>query len=81
MTPNGYEQFSIGVPYKGTYEEIFNSEKSIYGGQDMVNYTPVTSFEGSYREFKQMITVRLAPFAGIIFHVKKPRVRKHKTEE
>lgn len=70
MTPVSYEAFSVNVPYKGTYTELINSEKDIYSGCNMCNYRPIRSKYDKINK-RDFITIRIAPFAGIIFTCKK----------
>ena len=69
MTPVDYKEFELGVPWDGKYHEVLNSDKKEYGGGNRFNYDNV------YTRFKQTndqphtITVRLAPFAAIIYEV------------
>ena len=37
LTPNAYTSYRIGVPYDGTYTEILNSDKDVYGGSNLYN--------------------------------------------
>ena len=37
MTPNYYESYDIGTYNEGEYEEIFNSDKDVYGGNNQYN--------------------------------------------
>ncbi len=37
MTPNYYESYDIGALHEGEYEEIFNSDKDVYGGNNQYN--------------------------------------------
>ena len=37
MTPNYYESYDIGAYHEGEYEEIFNSDKDVYGGNNQYN--------------------------------------------
>lgn len=77
MMPISYEEFEIGVPHGGTYVEIMNSEKDIYSGCNMCNFTPIKAKRRKRHNQKYAITLRLAPFAGIIF---KTRLRKRKVK-
>lgn len=70
MAPISYEEFEIGVPFIGTYTEIFNSEKDIYGGCNMCNFEKVRAFKKRNHGFKQSLKIRIAPYAAIIFEVK-----------
>ena len=71
MTPVSYESYRVGVPLTGTYTEILNSEKDIYGGCNMCNYEPIVAEELEAHHQKQSIDVRIAPFSAIYFEVKK----------
>ncbi|MEI7668450.1 MAG: alpha amylase C-terminal domain-containing protein, partial [Erysipelotrichaceae bacterium] len=71
MTPSSYEGYEIGVPHAGQYVEVLNSERDIYHGCNMCNYTPVQSDESHKHGFTQTIRIRIAPFAGILFELKK----------
>ena len=37
FTPVVYENFKVGVPFKGKYKETFNSDKEVFGGKGYVN--------------------------------------------
>lgn len=37
FTPVVYENYIVGVPFKGRYKEVFNSDAAIYGGADNLN--------------------------------------------
>lgn len=83
MMPISYEDYEIGVPYSGTYTEIMNSEKDIYSGCNMCNFTPVKAVKKEKHKLPYTLKIRIAPFAGIIFKttVKKPRVKKVSKED
>jgi 1,4-alpha-glucan branching enzyme len=71
-TKASYENYNIEVPEDGTYTEILNSEKDIYDGCNMCNFTPVRSWKNPDRKsaFSNCITIRIAPYAAIWFTVK-----------
>ena len=71
MTPVSYENYRIGVPYKGSYTEIINTEKDIYDGCNMCNFEPLVSEKHEAHRFDNSILVRIAPFAGIYLEMKK----------
>ena len=77
MTPNQYEDYCIGVPFKGIYYELLNSEKDIYSGCNMCNFKPIYSIKKKSHNLNNSIKIRIAPFAAIIFRVK---VTKEKLE-
>ncbi len=72
MAPVSYEQFEIGVPYPGEYLELMNSEKDIYNGCNMCNFTAVKAQKGKKNDLPYSLKIRIAPYAGIIFHIKAP---------
>ena len=67
-----YPQYNVPVPESGTYTEILNSEKDIYGGCNMCNSLPIKSFKnGTHGNMKDSITIHLAPWAAIWLTKKK----------
>jgi len=67
MTNNYYENYDIPVFEKGRYEEIFNSEKDIYGGCNQYNGAPLDSKEKGPENRPNHITIKLAPFGACFF--------------
>jgi len=59
MTTNYYDNFGIPITVEGTYEEIFNSDKDVYGGANQYNGTPIESVYG-------YLTVKLASMGALI---------------
>ena len=72
MAPVSHEQFELGVPTDGLYTEIMNSEKDIYSGCNMCNFTPVKATKEEKNGYPCKLTIRLAPFAGVIFEANLP---------
>lgn len=79
MTPNSFEEFTIGVPHAGKYIEMYNTEKDIYDGCNMCNYEPIKSVKKPFKHFENSLVCRLAPFAAVIFKCEKARGRKSTT--
>ena len=50
FTPATRQLYRIGVPYRGTWKEVFNSDDSKYGGSGVVNagllYTTPVKYHG-----------------------------------
>ena len=69
MMPISYTNFRIGVPYKGEYTELINSEKDIYNGCNMCNFKPITSRKIKAHGLTNSISIDIAPYAGIIFSI------------
>ena len=71
MTPNFYNNYQIGVPYKGEYEEIFNSDKDVYGGNNQYNGLPLVAQKVSMHHQPYSIVLKIASFGAIFLKVKK----------
>jgi 1,4-alpha-glucan branching enzyme len=67
MTSNFYENYRIPMLEKGTYEEIFNSDKDIYSGWNQYNGLPVKTGEGSFEGLPYHMDIKLASFGACIF--------------
>jgi len=74
MTPNFYNEYRIGVPYKGTYEEIFNSDKDVYGGANQYNGAPLIADDILADYCYNSIVIKLASFGACIFKLTKKDV-------
>jgi len=70
MTPNYYQEYTLGVTLNGQYEEIFNSEKDVYGGCNLYNGLPLISNEEPANGRSYSIKLQLASFAAIILKYK-----------
>ncbi|MBR0462021.1 MAG: 1,4-alpha-glucan branching protein GlgB [Erysipelotrichaceae bacterium] len=78
MTPNEYVDYRVGVPFRGVYYELINSEKDIYSGCNMCNFEPVRSSKVKANNLSDSIKITIAPYAAIIFRV---RVTREKLEK
>ena len=67
MTTNYFEYFAIPLMQDGVYEEIFNSDKDVYGGANQYNGLPITSEPGSFEGLPYHFTIKLGCFAACIF--------------
>ena len=63
MTPTPYSDFAIGVPEKGEYEEILNSDKEIYGGSNIYNGVTLKTVDAFNHGFKQSILINVSPLS------------------
>ncbi|MDY4788812.1 MAG: 1,4-alpha-glucan branching protein GlgB [Bacilli bacterium] len=73
MTPNYYDYYELGVPYKGKYEEVINSDKQIYGGYGNYNGLPLKTGGKPLDGFKQRVGFKLASFGAMIWIHKKAK--------
>lgn len=72
MTPNFYSSYDIGVPYEGTYEEIINTDKDVYGGWNHYNGLPLTSSKIPLHNQPNRISLMIGSFAGIYLRYVNP---------
>ena len=61
------EKFMVGVPYKGKYKEIFNSEAKEFGGCGETNPRLKTSKAEEWDERPNSIAVKVAPLSVSVF--------------
>ncbi|WP_163537930.1 1,4-alpha-glucan branching protein GlgB [Gracilibacillus sp. YIM 98692] len=67
FTPVVYNDFKMGVPHPGTYQEIFNSDAANYGGSDQRNQGQLTTISETWHGQKQHIKIKVPPLAICIF--------------
>ncbi|MCD7825066.1 MAG: alpha amylase C-terminal domain-containing protein [Clostridiaceae bacterium] len=67
FTPVTYENFKVGVPFAGTYHEIFNSDKEEFGGSGCENRKNIVSREVLWDGRENAITIDVAPLGISIF--------------
>jgi 1,4-alpha-glucan branching enzyme len=67
MTGNFYYNYNIGVTRPGTYVEIFNSDKDVYGGWNQYNGASLETYETPGPEERpHSLTIKLASFGALI---------------
>ena len=66
FTPVPRPSYRVGVPHKGSYREIFNSDSHYYGGSNMGNGFGLYSGDVPWHGEQQSIEVTLPPLAGIV---------------
>lgn len=71
MTPNFYWDYDIGVPYEGTYVEILNTDKAIYGGWNQFNSNLLTTYGNGIHNQKYKLTLKIPSFGAIYLVHKK----------
>ncbi|MCF7931977.1 MAG: 1,4-alpha-glucan branching protein GlgB [Acholeplasmataceae bacterium] len=67
MTPNVHETYELGVPLEGVYEEVINSDQSIYFGSGLYNGVPLKTATGKRNGFDQHIRPILGPLTAMVF--------------
>lgn len=67
FTPVVYENYRVGVPFKGKYKETFNSDKEIFGGKGRVNPRLKYSKDVECDERPNSITITVPPLGISVF--------------
>jgi 1,4-alpha-glucan branching enzyme len=67
FTPVARENYRIGVPFKGLWREILNSDAEVYGGSGGGNFGGVTTTPVPIHGRPYSINVALPPLAAILF--------------
>ena len=73
-----YENYCIGVPDPGIYEELFNSDARQFGGGGRVNSAPIRTRPERMHHLPDTLSFKLPPLSMLVFRCcrKQPRVRK-----
>jgi 1,4-alpha-glucan branching enzyme len=66
FTPVPLLKHRIGVPIKGVYEEILNSDSEKYDGSNILNINLMHSENINYDNYQQSVEIKLAPLAIVI---------------
>ncbi len=66
FTPEPRELYRIGVPTRGTWKEIFNSDDSKYGGSGLLNQPLLHTSPVKYHGNDYSITITLSPLAVFV---------------
>lgn len=73
LTPVCRENYHIGVPAAGTWQEILNTDSSRYGGSNIVNPVALKSFEEPIHGCAQRITLTLPPLGATYLKLHSPK--------
>ena len=67
FTPVPRAGYRMGVPRRGTYEEVMNTDATIYGGSGMGNPRFVKSEALAWQWRDQSIPVTVPPLGAVFF--------------
>ena len=90
FTPVVYENYTLGVPCKARYREIFNSDATIYGGAGNINDKLKNAKKGEVDGREYSISITVPPLGVTVFNcspiatketVKETDVKKEEKEE
>ncbi len=73
FTPVPRKGYRIGVPARGSYHEIFNSDSSYYGGSNLGNMGRIDAIRRTMDGKAHSIVISLPPLAGIILSLESAR--------
>ena len=73
-----YENYGIGVPDPGVYEEIFNSDASRFGGDGRVNDRPIRTRPERRHNLPDTLFFTLPAQSVLIFRCRRKQPRIHK---
>lgn len=71
FTPQYYENYRIGVPEEGKYQEIFNSDKDEYGGSGKVNSDLQITENINWHNNSYSLVIKVPPLAFIVLKKEK----------
>ena len=81
FSPCCWEGYRLGVPTPGTWQAVFNSDATAFGGEGLGPQEPLKSEKVSCHDRPESIVLDLPPLSGMIFKcIRKKPVRKAKTE-
>lgn len=81
MTPNYYEQYDVGAYTPGVYDELFNSDKDVYGGWNQYNGAPCYTYPGGPENRPYHVTIKLGSYCALILKLRVERHEGPKIEE
>jgi len=62
-----FQNYRVGVPKSGMYNEILNSDLACYGGSDQINPYPLQSQDNSWHGQPYSIEITVPPLGGAYF--------------
>jgi 1,4-alpha-glucan branching enzyme len=72
FTPEVHEDYKIGVPIMGSYQEVFNSDWQRFGGSGQQNGEALKAKDERWHNHPQSLHVRIPPLATIYLKCVKP---------
>ena len=66
-----YKDYRVGVPFKGTYTEIFNSDSAEFGGNNDLNPEPLKTEGSPFHGHPYSISINVPSLGGVMLKIKK----------
>ncbi len=76
-TPVVRENYRIGVPHRGWYEEVLNTDADAYGGSGLGNFGGVTALELPWQGRSHALSLVLPPLSVVGFRWEKEKPGDH----
>lgn len=74
------ENYNIGVPYKGTYEEVFNTDSEEFGGSGITNGKDIDSVDTPMHGYDQSLVITIPPLSALYFVCKLKKTEMYTSE-
>ncbi|UNC92695.1 1,4-alpha-glucan branching protein GlgB [Candidatus Contubernalis alkaliaceticus] len=71
LTPKVYENYRVGVPEEGEYEEIFSSDLGIYGGTGQWVNENMNSMKQPYHNKPFSLEIKIPPLAVVFIKLRR----------
>lgn len=78
FTPVERDHFTIGVPYAGTYQEVFNSALKEYGGTWKTHNPEVHTVQRPFKQFAYQIETNVPAFGALILKPDQVTIKPHR---
>ncbi|KAB0578652.1 1,4-alpha-glucan branching enzyme [Fusobacterium naviforme] len=75
FTGKEYPKFNVGVPFHGSFRELFNSDREEYGGSGLLNMRALPAKNLEVDERDEGITIKLPAHSVVIFSCKRRAVK------
>jgi len=71
FTPEVRHHYRIGVPYRGIWKEVFNSDAAAFGGSNVLNNAALTTSPVKYHGGDYSVSLTLPPLAVTVLKLEK----------
>ena len=78
FTPVERDHFTIGVPYAGTYQEVFNSALKAYGGTWETDNPESQTVARPFKQFDYQLETNVPAFGALILKPTKVTIKPHR---
>ncbi len=66
FVPEVYDDFRVGVPWRGVYKELFNSDAELFGGSGRVNSQLLAAEEIPWHGQPYSVVLKTPPIGGLL---------------